>query len=90
MRTGAASTIPKRSANPATVSARPSEAATDTARSNPGEPYAPSADCRVSRNSVAEERRVDSSWRIIRRPVRATLGQWMRRRSSPSTYSRIV
>ena len=31
-----------------------------------------------------------SSWRTMRSPVRAVAGQWMRRRSSPSRYSRIV
>jgi hypothetical protein len=44
----------------------------------------------VSTKSTAVERRVDSSWRIISSPLRATLGQWIRRRSSPSSYGRIV
>jgi hypothetical protein len=44
----------------------------------------------VSSTRTADERRVDSSCLIMSVRVRATLGQWIRRRSSPVTYSRIV
>ena len=85
-----ASTVARRRAKPFDERSLPTVAAIETARSKAGEPSWPSALLRLSRNRVAVERRVDSSCRIMSCPVRATLGQWMRRRSSPVTYSRMV
>ena len=62
----------------------------DAARSNAAACAAPDRACRSSRKTSPLARRVASSWRIIRSPVRATDGQWIRRRSSPSWYARIV
>ena len=76
--------------NPYRTRSTPTEAAAEIAFSNDGVWICPIAASRVSTNSTADERRVDSSWRIMSSPIRATLGQWIRRRSSPTTYGRIV
>ena len=89
-RVAGASAVARRRENPARMRPRPTLAAMETARSKLGDPARPSTSARLSRNTVAEDRRVDSSWRIMSCPLRATLGQWIRRRSSPVTYSRIV
>src|SRR6266542_2905997 len=87
---GSLSRVAKCTANPAWIRRRPMEAVTETPFSKPGDASPPMAPTRLSRNTVAIDRLFDSSCRIMRWPVRATLGQWMRRRSSPVTYSRIV
>ncbi len=75
---------------PYRISRMPSDAAAEITFSKHGECVCPTAVSLVSTNKTAVERLVDSSWRIISSPLRATLGQWIRRRSSPSTYARIV
>ena len=70
---------------PYRISKIPSDAAPEMTFSKHGVCVCPTAESLVSTNRTAVERLVDSSWRIISSPLRATLGQWIRRRSSPST-----
>ena len=61
------------------------EAATSTISSKSSPVATPAA---VSRTTVSSGRRTSTCSRTIRFPVRAVVGQWIRRGSSPGTYSR--
>ncbi len=63
---GVLSAVARTTENPARMNARPSEVPADTARSKAGDPLGPRTSLRLSRKTVAVERRVDSSWRIMR------------------------
>ena len=64
----------------------PTDAAALTASSNSASSaYAPGS---RSSSTMSRLRRVSSNWRTMNVPVFAELFQWMKRRSSPGTYSR--
>jgi hypothetical protein len=87
---GAMFEVARRIENPYRARSAPTDAAADTHFSKDGVWLEPTAGSRVSRKITPVDLRVDSSWRIMSWLDRATLGQWMRRRSSPSWYWRIV
>src|SRR5439155_19768425 len=80
----------RRKEKPYRTRSAPTDAAADTNFSKDGVWLDPTAGSRVSRKITPVDRRVDSSCRIMSWLDRATLGQWIRRRSSPSWYWRIV
>src|SRR5439155_17123737 len=79
-----ASAVPNRKPNPFRARSAPTLAAHETARSNAAECDRPRAASRLSMNTNPFARLLVSFCLIISSPVRATDGQWIRRRSSPS------
>src|SRR5436190_4285964 len=78
------SAVPNRSPNPFRARRAPTLAAQETARSNAAACDRPRAASRLSRKTNPFARLLVSFCLIMSSPVRATEGQWIRRRSSPS------
>src|SRR2546429_7743978 len=85
---GAESAVASRSVNPALIMARPTLAATDTARSKLGAPWPPSASTLLSRKTVADERRAAPARRGMSAPALAPPGPGEGPRAAPGPHPR--